>query len=107
MSGATLISVEEYLRTSNSPDREYRDGVLVERNVGKKSHSDLQGALAQFIRSRRKQWKVKVCVELWMKAREGWYSMPDVCVYLLPDRRARSRTGRHSCGSRSCRRATA
>ena len=85
MSVATLISVEEYLRTSYSPDREYRDGVLVERNVGKKSHADLQTALGQFIRSRRKEWKIKVYVELRIRAREGWYPIPDVCIYLLPE----------------------
>ena len=33
MGAGTLISVEEYLRTSYSPDKEYVDGVLVERNV--------------------------------------------------------------------------
>jgi hypothetical protein len=36
MSVAKMISLEEYLHTSYSPDREYRDGVLVERNVGDK-----------------------------------------------------------------------
>jgi hypothetical protein len=33
MATTTLLSVEEYLRTSYSPDREYRDGVLIERNA--------------------------------------------------------------------------
>ena len=42
MSAATLLSLEEYLNTSYSPDREYRDGVLVERNVGEKAHALLQ-----------------------------------------------------------------
>ena len=85
MSVATLISVEEYLRTSYSPDREYRDGVLVERNVGKKSHAELQAALAQYLRNRRKQWKIKAYVEMRIRAREGWYPIPDVCVYPLPE----------------------
>jgi len=85
MSVGNLISVEEYLRTSYRPDREYRDGVLVERNVGKKSHAELQAALAQYVRSRRKRWGLKVYTELRIKAREGWYPIPDVCVYLLPE----------------------
>jgi Uma2 family endonuclease len=84
MSVETLTSVEEYLQTSYSPDREYRDGVVLERNMGKESHSDLQTALAQYIRYRRKQWNIQVYVELRIQAREGWYPIPDVCVYLLP-----------------------
>src|SRR5437762_2335461 len=42
MSVGTLLSVENYLNTSYSPDMEYRDGVLVERNVGEKEHARLQ-----------------------------------------------------------------
>ena len=41
-----IISVREYLRTSYSPDCEYVDGRIVERNVGYKGHSVLQMFLA-------------------------------------------------------------
>jgi Uma2 family endonuclease len=85
MSVGTLISVEEYLKTSYSPDREYRDGVLVERNVGTKTHSRLQAVLAQYIRNRRKQWNVEVYTEMRFRARAGWCPIPDVSVYLLPE----------------------
>ena len=37
------ISLEEYMRTSYSPDREYIDGEILERNVGKGKHSYTQG----------------------------------------------------------------
>ena len=84
MSAGTTISVEEYLRTSYSPDREYRDGELVERNVGKRSHSELQAALAQYIRNRRKLWRVSVYTEMRIRAREGWYPIPDISIYALP-----------------------
>ena len=47
MSVQTPVPIEEYLNTSYSPDREYRDGILVERNVGKKSHAWLQAPLAR------------------------------------------------------------
>jgi Uma2 family endonuclease len=77
----TLIPVEEYLNTSYSPDREYRDGVLVERNVGDKAHSLLQTALAAYLHRRRKQWNIRVYTELRVRVRETWYSLPDVCVY--------------------------
>ena len=38
MSVCTLISVDEYLRTSFDPDRDFVDGEVVERNVGKRKH---------------------------------------------------------------------
>jgi Uma2 family endonuclease len=86
---AVQTSVEEYLTTSYSPDREYRDGVLVERNVGDEGHSSLQALLSAYIVVRQKQWNVKVYTELRIKVREGWYPLPDVCVYSQPAPRER------------------
>ena len=34
-----LVSLEEYLDTAYSPDREYVDGAIVERHVGERPHS--------------------------------------------------------------------
>ena len=45
MGAATLVSVEDYLSTSYSPDREYIDGRIVERNLGEKTHSSIQANL--------------------------------------------------------------
>jgi Uma2 family endonuclease len=84
MAAGTLIPVEEYLHTSYSPDREYRDGALVERNAGDNAHSLLQAALAQYARNRRKAWGIQVYTEFRIQAREGWYPIPDVCIYELP-----------------------
>jgi Uma2 family endonuclease len=81
----TRISVEEYLRTSYSPDREYRDGIVLERNVGDKEHSRLQARLAQYLGRRRKQWNIEVYTELRVQITPGWYPLPDVCIYALPD----------------------
>src|ERR1017187_1279438 len=58
------ISVAEYLNTSYSPDREYRDGYVLERNLGDKEHSRLQARLAQYLGRRRKQWNIEVYTEL-------------------------------------------
>ena len=85
MSAGTLLSLEDYLDTSYSPDREYRDGALVERNVGDQAHAGLQAALTIYIGRRRKQWNVKVYTELRVRVREKWYPIPDVCIYSLPD----------------------
>ncbi|HTP30721.1 MAG TPA: Uma2 family endonuclease [Candidatus Acidoferrales bacterium] len=80
----TLLSVDDYLNTSYSPDREYRDGVLLERNVGDKAHSLLQGLLVSYLNRRRKQWNIRVYPELRVRMREDWYPIPDVCIYVLP-----------------------
>lgn len=37
-----LWNVREYLRTSWSPDREFVDGRIEERNLGEKDHSIIQ-----------------------------------------------------------------
>ena len=39
---ALLVSLEEYLDTAYSPDREYVDGAIVERHVGERRHSLVQ-----------------------------------------------------------------
>ena len=84
MSAGTLISLEEYLSTSYSPDKEYCDGVLVERNVGDNAHARLQALLAAYLIERRKQWRIAVYTELRIRVRTNWYPLPDVCVYTLP-----------------------
>lgn len=85
MSVGASYSVEDYLHTSYCPDREYRDGALLERNVGDKAHARLQGAIYAYLHRRRKQWHVEVYPELRVKVREDWYPIPDVCVYDGPD----------------------
>ena len=38
----TLIPIEEYLRTTYHPDRDYVDGEIQERNLGEREHARLQ-----------------------------------------------------------------
>src|SRR5437764_15305548 len=84
MSVETLLSLDEYLNTSYSPDREFRDGLLVQRNVGDEAHAALQALLTIYIGARRKQWNVFVYTEFRIRVRQTWYPIPDVCVYALP-----------------------
>jgi Uma2 family endonuclease len=77
--------IEEYLNTSYSPDREYRDGALVERSVGEKPHARLQARLAAYLCRRQEVWNIEVYTELRVRVRDNWYPIPDVCVYELPD----------------------
>jgi hypothetical protein len=55
MASRTLISVEEYLRTSYRPDCEYVDGEVLERNMGEKSHAKLQKAILLYLSAREKE----------------------------------------------------
>lgn len=55
MGSTALVSVEEYLRTSfRDADREYVDGHIVERNVGRVDHSDVQTLIAHYLRKVRR-----------------------------------------------------
>jgi|SRR4051812_28503576 hypothetical protein len=42
MGAGILVSLDEYLDTACSPDREYVDGAIVERNVGERAHGIVQ-----------------------------------------------------------------
>lgn len=85
MSAGTLITLEEYLKTSYSPDREFRDGVILERNRGNKGHARLQMKLGAYLNRRRIQWNIDAYTELRVRVRENWYPIPDVCVYPAPE----------------------
>jgi hypothetical protein len=59
MATATLISLEEYLRTAYHPDCDYVDGVLEERNVGEWNHGDLQGEIVHYLKVHRREWNIR------------------------------------------------
>ena len=74
-----LVALEEYLNTSYSPDREYVDGVVVERNVGDRSHSMV---LSNVIFSLGQRY---AHLQVWPAQRIGTIAdrrsrVPDVCV---------------------------
>lgn len=48
MQASGLVLEEEYLHASYKPDCEYRNGELVERNVGTLAHSKLQWLLSMY-----------------------------------------------------------
>ena len=68
-----LVSLDEYLDTAYSPDREYVDGVVVERQVGERPHSRVQGNLIVFFGQRY----------------EHLFAWPEQRVRTIPDRRSR------------------
>jgi Uma2 family endonuclease len=82
MSIDAQVSVREYLTTDYSPDCDYVDGVVEERNLGEYDHAQLQTALAAYLFSRRKQWGVRVVVEQRVQVAPTRFRIPDLCVML-------------------------
>lgn len=85
MSTATLIPVEEYLSTLYRPDCDLVDGVLLERNVGPKDHSKLQGQVFAWFRARRRLLRLTSFPEQRVNVGPQRYRVPDVCVVRLPE----------------------
>jgi len=80
MATSTRLSLLEYLKTSYRPDREFVDGELVERNVGKWEHARLQALLAVWLGSQEKTWSVKVATEQRVKVSALRVRIPDVML---------------------------
>lgn len=76
-----LVSLEEYLNTAYSPDREYVDGVVVERHVGERPHSLVQKNSLIHLQTNNPQ--IFVWPEQRLRTIPGRRSrVPDVCVTL-------------------------
>ena len=84
MASRTLISVEEYLRTSYRPDCDYVDGEVLERNVGETDHSWLQTMVSAYLVARRAQWGITVLVEQRVQVKATRFRIPDICVIQGP-----------------------
>jgi Uma2 family endonuclease len=82
MPSRTLVSVEEYLHTSYSPDCDYVDGAIVERNVGETDHSDCQGRIYAYFLNRSRQLRVYPLVEQRVQVSRTRFRIPDVSVVL-------------------------
>jgi len=80
MGAGVLISLEEYLNTDYSPDREFVDGVVVERHWGERPHSFVQRNLISVIDVRFPH--LFVMPELRVRTVGGRCRIPDVCVTL-------------------------
>ena len=80
MGATTLVSVEDYLRTSYRPDCDYVDGQVVERNLGEKDHSKLQSRLLFWFMLRQEQLGIWAVVEQRVQVSARRFRVPDVCV---------------------------
>jgi Uma2 family endonuclease len=80
MSVNALVTMDEYLQTAYSPDREYVDGVIVERHVGERPHSLVQANIVFALRQRHPgiyDWP-----ELRVRTVSNRSRVPDICVTL-------------------------
>jgi Uma2 family endonuclease len=75
---ATLISVEEYLRTNYKPACEYIDGVLRQKPMPTRKHGLIQGRLCQLLNMGFPDFEA--ASEVTVRLREGKYLVPDVVV---------------------------
>jgi len=82
MATALHIPLEEYLGTTYRPDREYVDGEVRERNVGKYEHARLQALLTVWFHQHEIVWKGQVVTEQRVQVSRTRVRIPDVA--LLP-----------------------
>ncbi len=84
MGVGTLISLEEYLRSSFHPDRDFIEGQVVERNVGKRRHAFAQIEIGAWFRMRRDLLRLQPMTELRVRVAGNRVRIPDVLVCELP-----------------------
>ncbi len=78
---ADLVSVEEYyLSTGYSPDCDYVDGVLEDRNVGRSKHARAQTQIAVFLCRLRKWLVIHVLIAQTVRVSATRFRVPDVCA---------------------------
>ena len=74
--------MEEYLNTSYDPDCDYVDGKVLERNVGEREHSELQGELTFYLGGFRKERGFHIFIAQRMQTLPTRFRIPDICVVL-------------------------
>jgi len=80
MASAIHIPVSEYFETSYRPDREYVDGEVRERNVGKYEHARIQALLAMWFGRHEASWSAMVVTEQRVRVSPSRIRIPDVAL---------------------------
>lgn len=82
---ATILQIplSEYLGTSYRPDREYVDGEIRERNVGKYEHARVQALLAKWFGNHEQEWGIQVVTGQRVQVSPTRVRIPDVAVLPL------------------------
>jgi Uma2 family endonuclease len=85
MAIATGVSLEEYLHTEYEPDCDYVDGVLEDRNVGKKRHSRMQQRLIAILLPLVSPKGLEPLPEQRVQVSQTRVRVPDICVVPVSD----------------------
>ena len=80
MATTTHIPLSEYLGNAYSPDREYVDGEVRERNVGKWEHARVQWLLAHWFGAHEKEWGIVGSTEQRVQVSTNRVRVPDLVV---------------------------
>jgi Uma2 family endonuclease len=84
MATSAIVPVSEYLRTSYSPDCDYVDGEVQERNLGELDHSDLQLRFLELLSASPNKTYVRANPEVRVQVGPTRFRVPDVCVRRVP-----------------------
>jgi Uma2 family endonuclease len=76
----TQISLDQYLRSSFRPDRDYVAGELEERNVGEKDHSAVQAFFVKWFAAHEEECKLEAYPEIRIKVSPHQVRVADVAV---------------------------
>ena len=82
MATALHIALKDYMAQNFRPDREYVDGEIRERNVGKYEHARMQALLAAWFGQHENDWGFQVVTEQRVQVAPTRVRIPDVA--LLP-----------------------
>ena len=80
MAASLLIPIAEYFCTSYRPDREYIDGEILERKMGKWEHSRVQALLAGWFIQHEQLWNIQTATEWRTQVSTTRVRIPDVVV---------------------------
>jgi Uma2 family endonuclease len=83
MATISQIPLNEYLGMNYRPDREYVDGEIRERNVGKYEHARIQALLARWFGNHEQEWGVQVVTEQRVQVSPTRVRIPDVALLTL------------------------
>lgn len=80
-----FVPLEEYLRTTYRPDRDWIDGETKERNMGEQSHARIQAYLTYIFRLNASTWGVRGLPEQRVQVLPNRFRIPDLCAIPLTD----------------------
>ncbi len=80
MATVLQIPLDEYLGITYRPDREYVDGEIRERNVGKYEHARVQALLARWFGNHEQEWGTQVVTEQRVRVSPTRVRIPDVTL---------------------------